>query len=251
MKDKKNILIIILSILLVITVGYIVYSELNSKNIDNCSKTENNNIENNNSNKNNENNQNQTSGQSEYNIVGEAYNGIKFIKNTNNDINPKNGDPLELVEKVILPKILKDTDTTKSINKKILDDNKWAISTVEKGLQNEDNPYTLFDVTTNYDYTLNNDILYILVTTKNWYYHSESFNNYYSYYYDMKNDKELTTNEVASILNIKLKDIKNAKEITNIMYINNYKQAKIYYKELEDKCSNEECKNETTIDLKT
>ena len=49
----------------------------------------------------------------------------------------------------------------------------------------------------------------------------------------------------------KLKDIKNAKEITNIMYINNYKQAKIYYKELEDKCSNEECKNETTIDLKT
>ena len=179
MKDKKNILIIILSILLVITVGYIVYSELNSKNIDNCSKTENNNIENNNSNKNNENNQNQTSGQSEYNIVGEAYNGIKVIKNTNNDI------------------------------------------------------------------------LYILVTTKNWYYHSESFNNYYSYYYDMKNDKELTTNEVASILNIKLKDIKNAKEITNIMYINNYKQAKIYYKELEDKCSNEECKNETTIDLKT
>ena len=250
MKDKKNILIIILSILLVITVSYIVYSELNSKNIDNCSKTENNNIENNNSNKNNENNQNQTSDQSEYNIVGEAYNGIKVIKNTNNDINPKNGDPLELVEKVILPKILKDTDTTKSINKKILDDNKWAISTIEKGLQNEDNPYTLFDITTNYDYTLNNDILYILVTTKNWYYHSESFNNYYSYYYDMKNDKELTTNEVASILNIKLKDIKNAKEITNIMYINNYKQAKIYYKELEDNCSNEECKNETTIDLK-
>ena len=109
---------------------------------------------------------------------------------------------------------------------------------------------TLFDVTTNYDYTLNNGILYLLVTTKNWYYHSESFNNYYSYYYDMKNDKELTTNEVASILNIKLKDIKNAKEITNIMYINNYKQAKIYYKELEDNCSNEECKNETTIDLK-
>ena len=137
MKDKKNILIIILSILLVITVGYIVYSKLNSKNIDNCSKTENNNIENNNSNKNN---QNQTSDQSEYNIVGEAYNGIKVIKNTNADINPKNGDPLELVEKVILPKILKDTDTTKSINKKILDDNKWAISTIEKGLQTEDNP---------------------------------------------------------------------------------------------------------------
>ena len=63
----------------------------------------------------------------------------------------------------------------------------------------------------------------------------------------MKNDKELTTNEVASILNIKLKDIKNAKEITNIMYINNYKQAKIYYKELEDNCSNEECKNEMKL----
>ena len=27
---------------------------------------------------------------------------------------------------------------------------------------------TLFDVTTNYDYTLNNGILYLLVTTKNW-----------------------------------------------------------------------------------
>ena len=250
MKDKKNILIIILSILLVITVGYIVYSELNSKNIDNCSKAENNNIENDNSNKNNENSQNQTSGQSEYNIVGEAYNGIKVIKNTNDDIDTKNGDPVEMVEKVILPKILKDTDTTKTINQNILNDNKWAISAVEKGLQNEDNPHVLFDVTTNYDYTINNDILYILVTTQIKYYRSHGWNDYYSYYYDMKNDKELTTNEVASILNIKLKDIKNAKEITNIMYINNYKQAKIYYKELEDNCSNEECKNETTIDLK-
>ena len=155
-----------------------------------------------------------------------------------------------MIEKVILPKILKDTNTTKAINQKILDDNKWAISTIEKGLQNEDNPHILFDVTTNYDYTIDNDILYILVTTQIKYYHSHGWNGYYSYYYDIKNDKELTTNEIAARLNIKSKDLNNAQEITNIMYLNNYKQAKIYYKELEDNCSSEECKNETIIDIK-
>lgn len=250
MKDKKNIVIIILSILLVATVGYIIYSELNTKNSINTDTTDCNNTQNDNTNKNNKNNQNQTNKYSEYSIVGEDYNGINVIKNPNDDINTSMGDPDEMVEKVILPKILKDTETTRSINKRILDDNNWAISTVEKGLQNEDDQNVLFDVTTNYDYTVHNDILYILVTTKNWYYHSHAFNTYYSYYYDIKNDKELTTSEVAGMLNIKLKDINNAKEITNIMYINNYKQAKIYYNETENNCSNEECKTETTIDLK-
>lgn len=250
MKDKKNIVIIILSILLVATVGYIVYSELNMKNNPNNNNPESNNTQNDNTNKNNENSQNQTTKYSEYNIVGEAYNGINVIKNPNDDINIAMGDPDEMVEKVILPKILKDTETTRSINKKILDDNKWAISAVENGLQNEDDQNILFDVTTNYDYTVHNNILYILVTTKNWYYHSHAFNTYYSYYYDIKNDKELSTSEVANKLNIKLKDIDSAKEITNIMYINNNKQAKIYYNETESNCSNEECKAETTIDLK-
>ena len=54
MKDKKNIVIIILSILLVATVGYIVYSELNMKNNPNNNNPESNNTQNDNTNKNNE-----------------------------------------------------------------------------------------------------------------------------------------------------------------------------------------------------
>lgn len=246
MKDnKKNIIIIILSLLLLTALGYIIYNSLNNNTNKNTQETNNQNTANTLEQNNTQNNKYQ-----EYNVVGEAYNGINIIKNTNDDIDTKNGDPVEMVEKVILPKILKDTDTTKTIIQNILDDNKWAISAVEKGLQNEDNPHVLFDVTTNYDYTINNDILYILVTTQIKYYRSHGWNDYYSYYYDIKNDKELTTSEVAGMLNIKLKDINNAKEITNIMYINNYKQAKIYYNETENNCSNEECKTETTIDLK-
>lgn len=246
MKDnKKNIIIIILSLLLLTALGYIIYSSLNNNTNKNTQETNNQNTANTLEQNNTQNNKYQ-----EYNVVGEAYNGINIIKNTNDDIDTKNGDPVEMVEKVILPKILKDTDTTKTINQNILDDNKWAISAVEKGLQNEDNPHVLFDVTTNYDYTINNDILYILVTTQIKYYRSHGWNDYYSYYYDIKNDKELTTNEVATRLNIKLKDLTNAKEITNIMYLNNYKQAKVYYKELEDNCSSEECKNETIIEIK-
>lgn len=246
MKDnKKNIIIIILSLLLLTALGYIIYNSLNNNTNKNTQETNNQNTANTLEQNNTQNNKYQ-----EYNIVGEAYNGINIIKNTNDDIDTKNGDPVEMVEKVILPKILKDTDTTKTINQNILDDNKWAISAVEKGLQNEDNPHVLFDVTTNYDYTINNDILYILVTTQIKYYRSHGWNDYYSYYYDIKNDKELTTNEVATRLNIKLKDLTNAKEITNIMYLNNYKQAKVYYKELEDNCSSEECKNETIIEIK-
>lgn len=246
MKDnKKNIIIIILSLLLLTALGYIIYNSLNNNTNKNTQETNNQNTANTLEQNNTKNNKYQ-----EYNVVGEAYNGINIIKNTNDDIDTKNGDPVEMVEKVILPKILKDTDTTKTINQNILDDNKWAISAVEKGLQNEDNPHVLFDVTTNYDYTINNDILYILVTTQIKYYRSHDWNDYYSYYYDIKNDKELTTNEVATRLNIKLKDLTNAKEITNIMYLNNYKQAKVYYKELEDNCSSEECKNETIIEIK-
>lgn len=246
MKDnKKNIIIIILSLLLLTALGYIIYNSLNNNTNKNTQETNNQNTANTLEQNNTQNNKYQ-----EYNVVGEAYNGINIIKNTNDDIDTKNGDPVEMVEKVILPKILKDTDTTKTINQNILDDNKWAISAVEKGLQNEDNPHVLFDVTTNYDYTINNDILYILVTTQIKYYRSHGWNDYYSYYYDIKNDKELTTNEVATRLNIKLKDLTNAKEITNIMYLNNYKQAKVYYKELEDNCSSEECKNETIIEIK-
>lgn len=246
MKDnKKNIIIIILSLLLLTALGYIIYNSLNNNTNKNTQETNNQNTANTLEQNNTKNNKYQ-----EYNVVGEAYNGINIIKNTNDDIDTKNGDPVEMVEKVILPKILKDTDTTKTINQNILDDNKWAISAVEKGLQNEDNPHVLFDVTTNYDYTINNDILYILVTTQIKYYRSHGCNDYYSYYYDIKNDKELTTNEVATRLNIKLKDLTNAKEITNIMYLNNYKQAKVYYKELEDNCSSEECKNETIIEIK-
>lgn len=246
MKDnKKNIIIIILSLLLLTALGYIIYNSLNNNTNKNTQETNNQNTANTLEQNNTQNNKYQ-----EYNVVGEAYNGINIIKNTNDDIDTKNGDPVEMVEKVILPKILKDTDTTKTIIQNILDDNKWAISAVEKGLQNEDNPHVLFDVTTNYDYTINNDILYILVTTQIKYYRSHGWNDYYSYYYDIKNDKELTTNEVATRLNIKLKDLTNAKEITNIMYLNNYKQAKVYYKELEDNCSSEECKNETIIEIK-
>lgn len=246
MKDnKKNIIIIILSLLLLTALGYIIYNSLNNNTNKNTQETNNQNTANTLEQNNTQNNKYQ-----EYNVVGEAYNGINIIKNTNDDIDTKNGDPVEMVEKVILPKILKDTDTTKTINQNILDDNKWAISAVEKGLQNEDNPHVLFDVTTNYDYTINNDILYILVTTQIKYYRSHGWNDYYSYYYDIKNDKELTTNEVATRLNIKLKDLTNAKEITNIMYLNNYKQAKVYYKELEDNCSSEECKNKTIIEIK-
>lgn len=246
MKDnKKNIIIIILSLLLLAALGYIIYNSLNNNTNKNTQETNNQNTANTLEQNNTKNNKYQ-----EYNVVGDAYNGINIIKNTNDDIDTKNGDPVEMIEKVILPKILKDTNTTKAINQKILDDNKWAISAVEKGLQNEDNPHILFDVTTNYDYTINNDILYILVTTQIKYYHSHGWNDYYSYYYDIKNDKELTTNEIAARLNIKLKDLNNAQEITNIMYLNNYKQAKIYYKELEDNCSSEECKNETIIDIK-
>lgn len=246
MKDNnKNIIIIILSLLLLTALGYIIYNSLNNNTNKNTQETNNQNTANTLEQNNTKNNKYQ-----EYNVVGEAYNGINIIKNTNDDIDTKNGDPVEMVEKVILPKILKDTDTTKTINQNILDDNKWAISAVEKGLQNEDNPHVLFDVTTNYDYTINNDILYILVTTQIKYYRIHGWNDYYSYYYDIKNDKELTTNEVATRLNIKLKDLTNAKEITNIMYLNNYKQAKVYYKELEDNCSSEECKNETIIEIK-
>lgn len=246
MKDnKKNIIIIILSLLLLTALGYIIYNSLNNNTNKNTQETNNQNTANTLEQNNTQNNKYQ-----EYNVVGEAYNGINIIKNTNDDIDTKNGDPVEMVEKVILPKILKDTDTIKTINQNILDDNKWAISAVEKGLQNEDNPHILFDVTTNYDYTINNDILYILVTTQIKYYHSHGWNDYYSYYYDIKNDKELTTNEIAARLNIKLKDLTNASEITNIMYLNNYKQAKVYYKELEDNCSSEECKNETIIEIK-
>lgn len=79
--NKKNIIIIILSLLLLAALGYIIYSKLNNNTNQNTNNTkEQNNLKN--------------IELQEYNVVGDAYNGINIIKNTNDDIDTKNGDPV-------------------------------------------------------------------------------------------------------------------------------------------------------------
>ncbi len=245
MKDKKTIIIIVLVIISLYLGGHLIYDK-------NFSNKNNNEVVNNNkdnSTSNDSKNDKDNTSTDTYQIVSNGFSGINVIKNTNDDIDTENGDPLELVEKVTLPKIVKETDVTKKINQKILDDNNSAIESVKKGLQNEDDPYVLFDVTTSYDYTIHDDILYILVTTKTTYYRSHGWTTYQGYYYDIQNDKELSLSDIMKKLNIKSSNFKSDEKIISIMYLNTYNQAQVYYK-YEDECFLGECINNKVIDLK-
>ena len=185
MKNKN--IIIILFLVIVLLGGYIGYDLIVVHKEDNC-KVDNdstNNIE-----------------YSEHSVVVSAYDGIKtfHVKAENNCEN----EDLTLTSIVSIPKLVKNTKNTKEFNRKIYDELKEKIEFINKKINDE-----LSYAHTSYEYTVIDDIVYIWVNNSTSLVCGGSGFSISDYYYDLKNDKELTLKEVYDKNNIKLNDIVN------------------------------------------
>lgn len=112
------------------------------------------------------------------------------------DIERLEGEPEVLVNKIVLPKIIITSEAAQSINNKIVDQYSKYLEdeqTFNKGP---------FSVTTDYDSVVRDDILYLVISYTMNSYRATSSRGFDVYYYDIKNNTELSVQEVAKKYNI-------------------------------------------------
>lgn len=206
MKDKKAIIIIILLVISLSLGGYLIYdkafsNKCNTKEI--ISPNEEKNNTSNDSKDNNDNNttNNNTTSKKDYEYVGLAFNGYKTYNWSDSGIPREDGEPEQTVNRISIPKILIDTTVTKKLNDKMYSSYSGYISKITNNLKDE----AIVSTDVSYSYAIYKDILFILITDSYLNYRGSGITSYNGYYYDIKNDKELTFKEVAKKLNIDTK----------------------------------------------
>lgn len=210
----KNVIITILTILVLCLGGYLVYDKvIDNKNLEEKKEIKEENKEIKEENK---------------ESVGVAFsNSLTHPFPTDPLMGKDEHDPDTITKKVVIPKILIETSVTQTINDKIYNDHKAAISVFDKDYSTEDD-YEDLDV--NYDYKIYDNILFIFVRTVAGNHRAGGYEENDIYYYDIKNDKELTVEEVCNKYNISLYTIveASAEKIYGIMptYLNKFD---IYY----------------------
>ncbi len=216
----KNTIIIILSIAVIALGGYLVYDKVmveDSKCIEKeipDNKDDNNNSE--------------TIVRDKDEYVGLALSRYAMIEWYLSD--KIDGDPDYIVRNIELPKILFDTENAKKLNEKIYND---YIDDINNLSVKTENPY---DFSITYNYSIKDSILSLMVEKSAGSSRGSSRITRKVYYYDMKNDKELSQQEIAKMFNITLDKVKkdssnennkNVKEISLIMPFTNV--CVIYY----------------------
>lgn len=196
MKDTKTIIIIILLVISLSLGGYLIYNKgfsnkCNTKETISPKKE-----------KNNTSNDTTTS-RKDYEYVGIAFNGYKTYNWSDSGIPREDGEPEQTINKISIPKILIDTAVTKKLNDKMYNTYSGYISKITNNLK--DGAIVSTDVS--YSYAIYKDILFILITDSYLNYRGSGITSYNGYYYDIKNDKELTFKEVAKKLNIDTKEV--------------------------------------------
>lgn len=232
MKDKKNIIIIILTVLVVILGGYLVYDKLNNKSNCDVNNKQEGQVSNTNVDKNNESSKDFNG----LNYVGLAYTAFKEFDWPTAAVGYEEGEPKKLVRQVNLPKINITTDATEKLNKKILDDSKNDIEMVEQGNSENDMPISS---EVNYTYAVLNNIIFISVTVDSNFYRGSSSSYVKVYYYDIDADKELTYKEALAKLGVDEKNVlefiadktngTDLQKIDNIYPTDNNEYLYIYY----------------------
>lgn len=239
MKDKKTIIIIILLIISLSLGGYLLYDKAFSNKCNTKETISPKDNENSKEEKNNTSNDNTTS-QKDYEYVGLAFNGYKVYNWPTSEFGKESTDPDQTTNNISIPKILIDTPVTKIINQKILKNYQSYIDTVNTNDQED----AIASTTVSYRYAIYKDILFIMVTDSYLNHRAGGGVHFTGYYYDIKNDAELSLNDVIKKLNInvtsKLKAISDkigdtAKTICGIIPGTN-DSGKDYYYSLEDTC---------------
>lgn len=181
----KNTIITILAILVLVLGGDLVYDKFIAKE-DPSNKGEN--IEQN---------------------VGKKYVANAFSESLTTDwpieeLGKDNTDPDTVTKKVEIPKILIETNSTKIINDKIYNDYMDFIKMFDKNYQFETFEKTqIINIT--YDYKIQEDIIYIIIKNTSSSSRAGGEVSYMAYYYDIKNDKVLTVDDICKKYNIDLK----------------------------------------------
>lgn len=239
MKDKKTIIIIILLIISLSLGGYLLYDKAFSNKCNTKETISPKDNENSKEEKNNTSNDNTTS-QKDYEYVGLAFNGYKVYNWPTSEFGKESTDPDQTTNNISIPKILIDTPVTKIINQKILKNYQSYIDTVNTNDQED----AIASTTVSYRYAIYKDILFIMVTDSYLNHRAGGGVHFTGYYYDIKNDAELSLNDVIKKLNInvtsKLKAISDkigdtAKTICGIIPGTN-DSGKDYYYSLENTC---------------
>lgn len=112
------------------------------------------------------------------------------------DIERLEGEPEVLVNKIVLPKITITSEVAQSINNKITE--KYSRFLKDEQAFSK-GPYS---ETINYDSVVDDDILYLIISYTCHSYRATGSSNFDVYYYDIKNDKELSVQDVAMLYNI-------------------------------------------------
>lgn len=239
MKDKKTIIIIILLIISLSLGGYLLYDKAFSNKCNTKETISPKDNENSKEEKNNTSNDN-TISQKDYEYVGLAFNGYKVYNWPTSEFGKESTDPDQTTNNISIPKILIDTPVTKIINQKILKNYQSYIDTVNTNDQED----AIASTTVSYRYAIYKDILFIMVTDSYLNHRAGGGVHFTGYYYDIKNDAELSLNDVIKKLNInvtsKLKAISDkigdtAKTICGIIPGTN-DSGKDYYYSLENTC---------------
>lgn len=256
MKDKKTIIIIILLIISLSLGGYLLYDKafsnkcntketISPKDNETSNEAKENTTSKDNTNSNETTSGNNTSNDTttsrkDYEYVGLAFNGYKVYNWPTSEFGKESTDPDQTTNNISIPKILIDTPVTKIINQKILKNYQSYIDTVNTN----DQEAAIASTTVSYRYAIYKDILFIMVTDSYLNHRAGGGVHFTGYYYDIKNDAELSLNDVIKKLNInvtsKLKAISDkigdtAKTICGIIPGTN-DSGKDYYYSLEDTC---------------
>lgn len=182
---KKNVVIIILSVVMLGLGGYLVYDKVIDKNDkktpeDECVIKDDNNKK---------------------TIVSDLVNG-KVIQTY-----VHNGEgAFELQEnevpyvKATIPYINIETEEAKELNKKIQENYKDVINVIENNINEQINNKGPYYKIVNYNYTIRDNILFVFVESTNVSYRASGGVSSNAYYYDIENDKILNTNEVLEKL---------------------------------------------------
>lgn len=199
----KNIVITILTILVLCLGGYLIYDKIIDKDSRNKIIDKDNEAINNELNNNELESDNNLSYRDKDEYIGIAISRYATVEWYLSD--KYDSDPDYLIRKIELPKILFDTENAKQINEKIYSDYKEDI---DKLKYNEKNSKP-FDINISYDYSINDNILSLVIEKEFRTARGSGYDIRKGYYYDIKNDRELILDEVCNMFNITLDKVKS------------------------------------------
>ena len=221
MKDKKTIIIIMLLIISLSLGGYLLYDKafsnkcntketISPKDNENSNEAKDNTTSNETTSGNNTSNDTTTS-RKDYEYVGLAFNGYKVYNWSDSGIPRDEDEPEQTVNNISIPKILINTPVTKIINQKILNSYRGYINKITTNIKDE----AVVSTEVSYRYAIYKDILFILISDGYLNYRGSGITSYNGYYYDIKNDAELDTNDIIKRLNIDTKKALDKANSTN------------------------------------